>query len=120
MLAGCRPSIEHLVDTVHRIKVNGFSITDGEDLERIGIGLYGLPSFLNHSCSPSALQTFSLAAGTGRPPVLRVAAVRDIPPGHEICISYTDASCPSRLRKKRLEEDYFFVCGCEACDVRSE
>jgi len=110
--------MEYLVDMVHRIKVNGFSITYEEDFERIGIGLYGIPSFMNHSCRPNALQTFLLRSGT--PPSLCVTAFRDILSQQEICISYTDTSCPSHVRMKRLEEDYLFTCTCEACDNNSD
>mmetsp|Transcript_92013 Transcript_92013/g.187300 ORF Transcript_92013/g.187300 Transcript_92013/m.187300 type:complete len:358 (+) Transcript_92013:1-1074(+) len=112
-----RPSMEYLVGMVHRIKVNGFSIFYEEDFEVCGLGLYGIPSFMNHSCRANALQAFSFRRGSL--PSLYVTAFRDIQPSQEICISYTDSSRPSHMRRQQLEEDYYFSCTCEACDNNS-
>jgi hypothetical protein len=113
-----RPSMEYLIDMVHRIKVNGFSIFYEKDFETCGVGLYSTPSFMNHSCRANALQTFVFRLAS--PPYLCLTAFRDIAQNQEICISYTDTSCPSHLRRQRLEKEYHFLCTCEACDNNSD
>lgn len=113
-----RPSMEYLIDMVHRIKVNGFSIFNEKDFETCGVGLYSTPSFMNHSCRANALQTFVFRLAS--PPSLCLTAFRDIAQNQEICISYTDTSCPSHMRRQRLEKEYYFLCTCEACDNNSD
>jgi hypothetical protein len=108
------PSMEDLVDMVHTIKVNGFSIYGGEEFTAYGVGIFGTPSYMNHSCRPNVLQTFLFQQG--KPPSFYVTAFQDIEPNEEICISYTDTSCPRHIRRKRLKEEYYFLCTCEACD----
>ena len=108
------PSMVDLIDMVHTIKVNGFSIYGGEEFTAYGVGIFGTPSYMNHSCRPNVLQTFSFQQG--KPPSFYVTAFQDIEPNEEICISYTDTSCPRHIRRKRLKGEYYFLCTCEACD----
>jgi hypothetical protein len=108
------PSMEDLVDMVHKIKVNGFSIYGGEEFTAYGVGIFGTPSYMNHSCRPNVLQTFLFQQG--KPPSFYVTVFQDIEPNEEICISYTDTSCPKHIRRKRLNQEYYFLCTCEACD----
>jgi hypothetical protein len=109
------PALEEMTAMVHRIKLNGFSICDGESVA-MGVGLYGTPSFMNHSCIPNAVQTFLY--GSGQPPSLFLTAFEDIQPNNEVCISYVDNTSPRQLRRERLQNDYFFSCNCEACEDR--
>jgi hypothetical protein len=109
------PPLERLTDMVNRIKINGFSICDGESVA-MGVGLFGTPSFMNHSCKPNAIQTFQY--GQHEPPTLLVTAFQGIQANHEVCISYVDNSCPLHIRRERLQNDYFFRCSCEACQDR--
>lgn len=106
------PPLGELTDMVNRIKINGFSICDGEYVA-MGVGLYYMPSFMNHSCKPNTIQTFLY--GQHKLPVVILTAFEDIRSGQEICISYVDNSCPRHIRRKRLSNDYFFWCSCEAC-----
>ncbi len=106
------PPLEYIKEMIFRIKINGFSICDGEFVT-YGMGLFSTPSFLNHSCHPNAVQSFTFQKG--RLPSLFVTAFHDIQPNEEITISYTDTSCPSHVRQSRLATDYFFHCSCEAC-----
>lgn len=108
------PSMEYLVGMIHMIKVNGFSIFGGEEFITYGFGIFDIPSFMNHSCRPNAIQTFSLRQGM--PPALYITAFQNISPNQEICISYIDAFCPRHIRRKRLEQGYYFLCTCELCD----
>ena len=107
------PPIENINEMVNRIKLNGFSICDGE-FKALGVGIYDIPSFINHSCSPNAIQTFLF--GQNKPAKLMLTAYEDIETGQEINISYIDNACPRDIRQKRLREDYFFWCDCETCN----
>jgi len=107
------PSMEYLVGMIHRIQVNGFSIYGGEEFITYGFGIFDMPSFMNHSCRPNAIQTFLLRQGM--PPALYITAFQNISPNQEICISYIDTFCPRHVRRKRLEQGYYFLCTCELC-----
>ncbi|KAL3943897.1 MAG: hypothetical protein SGBAC_002014 [Bacillariaceae sp.] len=107
------PSMQAMQRMVYRIKLNGFSICDGESVA-MGIGIFGAPSFMNHSCRPNAVQTFLY--GGGEPPSLLVTAFEDIPKGAEICISYIDNLAPKQIRCNQLKNNYFFDCRCNACE----
>ncbi|KAJ8288682.1 hypothetical protein COCON_G00013410 [Conger conger] len=89
------------------VTCNCFSISDGE-LQEVGVGLYPSVSLLNHACGPNCVMVFE--GGT-----LRLRAVRDIRPLEELTISYTDVMTPSQERRKRLQEQYYFLCECDRC-----
>ena len=107
------PSLEEMTEMVNRIKLNGFSICDGESVA-IGVALFDTPSFMNHSCRPNAMQTFLY--GCNQLPCLFLTAFEEILPTHEVCISYIDNTCPRSIRQERLDNDYFFRCTCYACE----
>lgn len=110
------PEFEEMKTVVNRIKLNGFSVCDGESVA-MGVGLFGQPSFMNHCCKPNAVQTFLY--GKGEAPRLLVTAFEDIAKGDEICISYIDNLAPKQIRQRRLKNDYFFDCCCVACEDRA-
>jgi hypothetical protein len=105
-------SLEHISDMLQRIKINAFSICDGEFV-CYGIGLYHPGNFMNHSCRPNALQTFLFQES--KHPTLHVTAFDDIAPNQEICISYIDTCCPMHMRHHQLITNFFFDCRCEEC-----
>jgi hypothetical protein len=112
-------SLDELRVFVSKIKLNGFSISDGESIA-LGVGIYSIPSAMNHSCGPNAIQTFTYGQ-PGSLPSLMVTACQDISAGQEICISYTDVTCPSHIRQERLFQDYHFQCSCQVCkDIQEE
>jgi len=122
------PSIDFLTEILWKIKLNGFSVCDGESIA-YGVGLFSTPaSFINHACGDgsggssttkasrtNAIQTFYFRQG--RMPCLCLTAFADeaIQPGDEICISYTDTMRPSHLRQAQLKRTYYFQCRCDAC-----
>ena len=106
------PPIDDLQKIVTKIKRNGFSVCDGESVA-LGVGLYGTPCAMNHSCKPNAIQTFSY--GQQRLPTLLVTTCEDISSNQEISISYIDNSCPRWMRRQRLQSDYRFWCTCDLC-----
>uniref|UniRef100_A0A9J7ZMK4 Protein-lysine N-trimethyltransferase SMYD5 n=1 Tax=Cyprinus carpio carpio TaxID=630221 RepID=A0A9J7ZMK4_CYPCA len=67
----------------------------------------------NHSCVPNAEASFP-----DNNFLLHLAALSDISPGEEICISYLDVCQRDRSRHSRhkiLRENYLFVCSCQKC-----
>jgi SET domain/MYND finger len=107
-------SMEYLMDLVTKIKLNGFSICNGESVA-LGVGIFPtLPSSMNHSCYPNVLPTFSYGI-PNQVPQLILTACQVIQPHQELCISYIDHACPRTLRRRRLQRDYFFFCHCEVC-----
>ncbi|KAJ8341850.1 hypothetical protein SKAU_G00341410 [Synaphobranchus kaupii] len=95
------------ISIIAKVTCNCFSISDGE-LQEVGVGLYPSVSLLNHACRPNCVMVFE-----GR--ILRLRAVQDIRPLEELTISYTDVMMPSQERRKRLQEQYYFLCDCEHC-----
>lgn len=81
---------------------------DGKQSNYVGIGLWLLPSFLNHSCSPSARRQH---IGDR----LIVHAARDLRAGEEVTIAYFDVLSPLDDRRTASRR-WAFECRCERCD----
>ena len=127
------PSIGFFTEILWKIKLNGFSICDGQSVT-FGVGLFRTPaSFINHACGSgsggrsitkasriNAIQTFYFRQGMM--PCLCLTAFADeaIQPGDEICISYIDTMRPSHLRQDELKRTYYFQCKCVACTEHLE
>jgi SET and MYND domain-containing protein len=91
------------------ISVNAFTIQDYLfNYEGIAIGLYHPANYINHSCSPNAVQLFD-----GK--TLKIIALQDIAEDEEIFISYLDELNDQPTRNKMLRETYLFDCGCFHC-----
>ena len=73
-----------------------------------GVGLWLLPSLVNHSCSPNARR---LHVGDH----VLVHASRDVKAGEEITFPYVDVLAPPRKRKEALEGTWGFRCRCRRC-----
>jgi len=97
-----------------------------------GTGIYLLASCLNHSCTPNAevldkigfLEEQKESKEEQKEEVTRamersdvvIRALKDIPPGDEIMISYIADVCPdTSLRQIKLLHPYLFVCDCPLC-----
>ena len=87
---------------------NSFSVTASDDLSDMGVALYSAPSLLNHSCRPNTLPLFN-----GRD--LLIKAVRDIDPGEQLFITYTETLQLLSERQTELQKGYNFTCACERC-----
>ena len=72
------------------------------------MGLYSAPSMLNHSCHPNTLTLF-----IGRQLLLK--AIRDIGPGEQLFITYTDTLQLLSERQAELQSEYNVTCACERC-----
>ncbi|KAI5078159.1 hypothetical protein GOP47_0007983 [Adiantum capillus-veneris] len=72
-------------------------------------GLWLLPSFINHSCTPNASRLFVGKA-------MLILASTDIEANVEVTISYTDCFLPVHMRDEQLETlGCGFFCECQRC-----
>jgi len=90
-----------------RISCSSFTITNAE-LNTLGIGIYETASLINHSCDPNCVALFN-----GRDITIR--AIKPIPAGDEVTLSYVDIMSPVQARQGDLLEGYMFVCSCHVC-----
>eukprot|EP00435_Cladocopium_sp_Y103_P057745 s329_g20.t1 len=74
-----------------------------------GIGLARRVALMNHSCRPNCEIDYNGNA------TAVVKAIRPIPAGEELTISYIDETKPLRVRRSRLERRYGFRCFCRRC-----
>ncbi|OUM58468.1 hypothetical protein PIROE2DRAFT_16258 [Piromyces sp. E2] len=95
--------IQHLL----RFKCNNFVYHDTQ-LFGMAESAFPVGSLFNHSCHPNA----TLYYHEGRQ-IIR--AMRDIPRGEEICITYTDVMNARPQRQRLLLQKYKFNCCCERC-----
>ena len=77
---------------------------------RLGTGIYGAASLMNHSCNPNCIQTF-----VGNTIVIKAA--KDIKAGQELTISYGPLFSKVKWEERQfiLKHQYFFTCHCEKC-----
>jgi hypothetical protein len=75
-----------------------------------GICLEPFASMINHSCNPNSWWTFN-----GRE--LQMRAVRDIPTGEELTISYITISGSYHIRQESLLTGWGFECVCTLCEM---
>lgn len=113
---GAHPTLDHpsaaiLNGTIHDIYMtNSFAIAhDTESVLAVNIAR------VNHSCLPNAEHLYINRAG-----LLTLWAVKDIPAGEEITLSYMDDFKGYEERKVFLERNWNFVCDCNACDITTE
>ena len=77
---------ECVLGLLSRLEVNGFTIAD-DDHQRLGFGIYPDAALFNQSLVPNAQVMF---AGTR----LVIKALRDISPGEEVTIAYSEQYAP--------------------------
>lgn len=79
----------------------------------IGAGIYAILSLFNHSCDPHVTRSF-------RGLECQVRALRGCKSGQEVFDNYGVIYAVNEIaeRKKKLVEQYFFECSCEACDKK--
>jgi hypothetical protein len=90
-----------------RIRANAISLLD-PDGAPLGIGVWPLASYFNHSCRPNAC-----IDNCGRQ--IRIVAIDGIAAGVEVTIAYVDGCCPRRARREKLLRVYGFECSCARC-----
>ncbi|CAM6050842.1 unnamed protein product [Sphagnum compactum] len=77
------------------------------------LGLWPLPSFINHSCTANAVR---LHVGDA----LFLHASRHLEAGEEVTLAYVNTLLPKQMRHELLEKDNWeFTCSCSRCDLES-
>lgn len=112
------PDVQFLNECFARLHCNSFSICD-EELVPVGVGVFPLLSYLNHSCSANAVVSFDYSFDDGGSMAATVRAVRAIAVGEAVTISYIDSGLGRCHRQKLLREQYFFSCSCQRCSAPS-
>ncbi|TDL19586.1 SET domain-containing protein [Rickenella mellea] len=111
-------SAAELVDLISKFTTNTFTLTT-PSVSPIGVTISPLVALINHSCDPNASIVFPRSSPPNenaiKEPVLRVVALRDIPPGTEILTTYIDITLSTAKRREALLETYNFTCNCSAC-----
>eukprot|EP00892_Ulva_mutabilis_P012408 jgi/Ulvmu1/953/UM102_0036.1 len=87
---------------------NSFNIYNGSLTRTVGHGLYAAAAFINHSCDPNCAISFHGSQ-------LQIHAVRPIPAGEALSISYVDLLSPPFARQTTLLQTYNFLCSCPRC-----
>ncbi|XP_078142900.1 protein-lysine N-methyltransferase SMYD4 [Centroberyx gerrardi] len=107
---------------------------------RIATAIFPTLSLLNHSCSPNTSLVFSTGASAGPDlsadfgedvaefsddgcgVTVTVRAAKVITPGQEIlhCYGPHSSRMVTRERQRLLQEQYYFLCKCEACNLQQE
>ncbi|KIP05482.1 hypothetical protein PHLGIDRAFT_74236 [Phlebiopsis gigantea 11061_1 CR5-6] len=106
--------------TIHHVRValgvdpgNAFGVWQvptTEESEGLGFGVYPIPSFFNHHCSPNVRRE-----QIGRR--FRFVTTKSVAAGEDLCISYGQFVAGVGLgeRRKHLREGWFFECQCSRC-----
>jgi len=84
-------------------------VSENFDLKLVAVGVFPVIGMtINHDCYPNCAYFFQ----DGR---LYCRAIRDIPAGDEICVSYIDPWETHPKRVASLQRDRHFVCNCTRC-----
>ncbi|KAI0092344.1 SET domain-containing protein [Irpex rosettiformis] len=81
-------------------------------------GLYVLHSHVNHSCAPNvSVRHLDQRSALSK---ITMVALRDIEPGEELFITYTNPKLPLETRRQHLLEWGFGTCHCPRCQVEEK
>eukprot|EP00124_Ichthyophonus_hoferi_P002234 Ihof_evm4s144 gene=Ihof_evmTU4s144 len=114
LLKGGIDSIEQLVNDesyvamVGKVRTNQVTVTI--DDKPVGLAVYLIGSYINHSCVPN----MKIAFQEGNHKISYIAT-RDIKQGDELTRSYIDVMGKSVADRKAALEMYKFTCDCTAC-----
>ena len=78
-----------------------------------GTALFTVGCSMNHSCSPNVSPVW--CPDSDQPIALHFVALKDIQQGDELNFSYIDATVASVRERRKLLQDYGFVCRCSRC-----
>ncbi|KAM3600542.1 uncharacterized protein V6R79_024945 [Siganus canaliculatus] len=116
---------QHSVDDVSHIfgiiKCNGFTLSDQRGLQAVGVGLFPNLCMANHDCWPNCTVILNhgnqsaVNSTVHSQRRIELRAIRKIPEGEELTVSYVDFLNLSAVRQKTLKERFFFDCTCEHC-----
>ncbi|GIL49275.1 hypothetical protein Vafri_5404 [Volvox africanus] len=97
---GAWPGFRTVAQLLSLLSCNCHTVCD-EELRPLGIALYPTGALVNHSCNPTAVQTFR-----GR--TLLLKALTPLAPGDEVTIAYIELAATRQERREMLAESYFF------------
>eukprot|EP00961_Rhodomonas_salina_P199269 2687929-Rhodomonas_salina.2 len=82
----------------------------------VGFGLFPRLCLFNHNCIPNVTVSQEVQNNQRK---LTAHALRAIPQGEELCISYSDASLLDNTEKRKawLKKHYLFSCNCSLCQA---
>ncbi|XP_068641296.1 methyltransferase FGSG_00040 [Aristolochia californica] len=80
----------------------------GRNMDYCAVGLWILPSFINHACNPNARR---LHIGDH----IVVHTSRDVKAGEEISFAYFDVLLPLKKRREIAKTQWGFCCNCRRC-----
>ena len=111
--------ISELVGGGHLLGGGGGAVQAMEQ-QRVGLGLFPTAALLNHCCRPTAALRFKLCPpppAPAAPPTVELVTVRPVRAGEEVSISYGPVAgwMDTPKRRKALEQQYHFCCGCPDC-----
>lgn len=90
----------------YTILINAFTMIN-RYREDIGWGLDLQFSLINHSCNPNCSLVYNHE--------FQLITTREIGQGKELTVSYVPLNMPRSIRKKQLNERFFFDCQCGYC-----
>nr|XP_015798838.2 histone-lysine N-methyltransferase Smyd1 [Nothobranchius furzeri] len=114
-------STEFLSHILGLIRNNSFPLKDQRGLQDVGLGIFPSLGLVNHDCWPSCTVTFNhgnqsaVSSALHSRKRMELRALRTIPEGEEVTISYVDFLNLSADRQKQLKERFYFDCSCERC-----
>ncbi|KAF4677740.1 SET and MYND domain-containing protein 3 [Perkinsus chesapeaki] len=99
------PPVHVMLDLLRVLRYNAVTVTN-DSLQDVALSLFEEVAATNHSCAPNVVLTFSGSTVTLR-------AIRTVPEGGELFISYIDiCTAPTAKRRQRLRDQYKFDCTC--------
>ncbi|KAF0719269.1 Aste57867_1155 [Aphanomyces stellatus] len=101
------PTLETAATLFAQLNCNAFTVCTLEHVP-VGIGMYPEAALLNHSCAPNCIITFHKRQ-------LQIRAIRPIPSGEELTVSYIELMATHHDRQDELRASYFFTCQCSRC-----
>jgi len=95
------PTVADALRIYGKLVINSFNIMDSE-YQSVGVGLYIVPSALDHSCAPNAAVAFD-----GKTIIVKCIAAYEGGFKADTRISYTNLLAPTAERRKALREQYY-------------
>ncbi|RKO83582.1 hypothetical protein BDK51DRAFT_11615, partial [Blyttiomyces helicus] len=104
---------DFVLHLISKIESNGFGLWSPKKGVCMGRAIFPRASYFNHSCDPNCE---CIQDGM----IMTIRTKRPVEEGEaSLTISYIDTNLPLGARRARLQEEYFFTCGCERCNAES-
>lgn len=104
---------DEVVENLLRIQANAHMITRPDDKARLGLGIFPIACYVNHSCAPNCHISYSFDRSKGFQILFH--ATTTIEKGQELNYDYIDIYQHSSSRRENLRAVYSFDCDCSRC-----